>query len=154
MKEYLSRQSITFRDVDVSRDPTAASEMVRISGQQGVPVTVIDGQVVVGYDRPRLDVLLREAQGPRLGAAVADAVQMAAKGRTAERQGAYVGRVSPEGVAERAGLRVGDMIVALADREVTSALVLEQLVAAVKVGQRIPASFVREGLRSSTVLRF
>jgi S1-C subfamily serine protease len=154
VKEYLSQRSIPFRDVDVSRDRAAAEEMVRITGQQGVPVTVIDGQPVVGFDRARIDAMLREAQRPRLGAAVADAASMARRGRSSESHGAYVGRVSPGGVAERAGLQAGDVIVALAGRDVHSALHLEQLVAAVRPGQRLPLSFVRAGQRHDAVLSF
>ena len=48
-------------EIDVSRDRTAADEMVRLTGQLGVPVTVIDGQVVVGFDRPHLEQLLASA---------------------------------------------------------------------------------------------
>jgi S1-C subfamily serine protease len=154
VKEYLSRRSIPFRDVDVSRDPAAAAEMVRLSGQQGVPVTVIDGQTVIGYDQARLDALLREAERPRLGAAVADAAEMARKGRSSEQRGAYIGRVASDGVAQRAGLQPGDVIVVLAGREVQSALHLEQLVAAVRPGQRLPLTFVRNEQRHDTVLEF
>jgi len=44
--------------VDVSRDASAAREMVAKSGQMGVPQAWIDGQVVVGFDRARVDSLL------------------------------------------------------------------------------------------------
>ena len=54
VKQYLTQRSIAFREVDVSRDQAAAAEMVRQTGQQGVPVTVIDGQTVVGLDYPML----------------------------------------------------------------------------------------------------
>lgn len=58
LKGYLRQRNIAFRDVDVSRDATAAREMVRRSGQMGVPQAWIDGQVVVGFDRARVDSLL------------------------------------------------------------------------------------------------
>lgn len=58
LKKYLSEQRIAFKDVDVSRDARAAQEMVRKSGQMGVPQAWIDGQVVVGFDRKRIDNLL------------------------------------------------------------------------------------------------
>lgn len=57
-KRYLRERQIRFYDVDVSRDPAAAREMVRKSGQQGVPVLDIDGRIVVGFDRARIDALL------------------------------------------------------------------------------------------------
>ncbi|MEW6045612.1 MAG: glutaredoxin family protein [Bacillota bacterium] len=57
-KRYLRERQIRFYDVDVSRDPKAAQEMVRKSGQQGVPVIDINGRIVVGFDRPKIDALL------------------------------------------------------------------------------------------------
>ncbi len=57
-KQYLRSRGIAFTDVDVSRDMQAARDMVRMSGQQGVPVIRIDNQVVVGFDRPKIDRLL------------------------------------------------------------------------------------------------
>ena len=58
-KHYFRQIGIRFRDVDVSRDPAAARDMVRRSGQRGVPVIDIGGQIVVGFDRPKIDQLLR-----------------------------------------------------------------------------------------------
>ena len=59
LKSYLRSKNIAFKDVDVSRDASAAREMVSKSGQMGVPQAWIDGQVVVGFDRARVDNLLR-----------------------------------------------------------------------------------------------
>ncbi len=58
LKAYLRSKNIAFKDVDVSRDASAAREMVSKSGQMGVPQAWIDGQVVVGFDRARVDNLL------------------------------------------------------------------------------------------------
>jgi glutaredoxin len=44
--------------VDVSRDPAAARDMIRRSGQQGVPVIDIGGKIVVGFDRVKIDKYL------------------------------------------------------------------------------------------------
>ncbi len=57
-KKYLSSKNIAFEDVDVSNDRTAAMEMVRKSGQRGVPVIEIGDNVVVGFDQNRIDSLL------------------------------------------------------------------------------------------------
>ncbi|MGE5375634.1 MAG: glutaredoxin family protein [Bacteroidota bacterium] len=57
-KKYFREKGIKFKDVDVSRDPVAARDMVRRSGQQGVPVIDIGGKIVVGFDRPRIDKYL------------------------------------------------------------------------------------------------
>ena len=57
-KRYLRQHQVPFKDVDVSRDSAAARDMVRRSGQQGVPVLDIGGKVVVGFDQPKIDRLL------------------------------------------------------------------------------------------------
>ena len=54
-KQYFRQKGIKFKDVDVSRDPVAARDMVRRSGQQGVPVIDIGGKIVVGFDRGKID---------------------------------------------------------------------------------------------------
>ena len=154
VKEYLSQRAVPFREVDVAADRAAAMEMVRLTGQQGVPVTVIDGQAVVGFDRPRLEQLLSQAQRPRLGAAVADAADMAAKGRTTLSQGAYVGRVTPGGAAERAGLQAGDVITEIARQPIQGAEAVERVVARVRPGQAVPLTYVRDGRRYETTLQF
>ena len=51
-------------EVNVSRDQVVAEEMVRISWRSGVPVTMIDGEPVVGYDPRRPDYLLESARRP------------------------------------------------------------------------------------------
>ena len=57
-KRYFRDNGIKFRDVDVSRDAAAARDMVRRSGQMGVPVIDIGGKIVVGFDRPKIDRFL------------------------------------------------------------------------------------------------
>ena len=120
-----------FREIDVSRDAAAGQEMVRLSGQRGVPVVTIDKQVIVGFDRSGIDRALASAQRPRLGAAVASAADMRAQGRCNTGRGAYVGSVHPGGVADRAGVRVGDVIVAFGNQDVQSDVHLQQLLAGV-----------------------
>ncbi len=57
-KEFLKEHGIEFEEVDVSSDREAALEMVKKSGQMGVPVTEIDGKIVVGFDQALLEELL------------------------------------------------------------------------------------------------
>jgi len=57
-KRYFREKGVRFRDVDVSRDPIAARDMQRRSGQMGVPVIDIGGRIIVGFDRPKIDQLL------------------------------------------------------------------------------------------------
>jgi glutaredoxin-like YruB-family protein len=49
-KEFLKQNNIQFTDIDVSADKTAAEEMVKKSGQMGVPVLDIDGAIIIGAD--------------------------------------------------------------------------------------------------------
>jgi glutaredoxin-like YruB-family protein len=58
IKDYFKQHQITYRDIDVSKDTKAAEEMVKRSGQQGVPQTSINGQMVIGFDKQKIDQLL------------------------------------------------------------------------------------------------
>ncbi|MCF6185384.1 MAG: hypothetical protein L3J56_12340 [Bacteroidales bacterium] len=58
LKNYLRDNNIKFRDIDVSKDQKAAENMVKKSGQQGVPQSIINGQVIVGFDKVKIDKLL------------------------------------------------------------------------------------------------
>lgn len=58
IKRHLQENKIQYREVDVSRDQKAAEEMVRRSGQQGVPQTDINGEIIVGFDKTRINRLL------------------------------------------------------------------------------------------------
>ncbi len=58
LKEFLRENNIQFEDIMVDSDYNAAMEMIRISGQRGVPVAEINGNVVVGFDQERIKRLL------------------------------------------------------------------------------------------------
>ncbi|MBU1578406.1 MAG: glutaredoxin family protein [Bacteroidetes bacterium] len=58
LKSYLRTHSIRFTDVDVSKNQSAAEKMVRRSGQQGVPQTDINGEIIVGFDKAKINRLL------------------------------------------------------------------------------------------------
>jgi len=58
LKTYLDMKGVRYTDVDVSRDQKAAEDLVKRSGQQGVPQTDINGQIIVGFDQKRIDTLL------------------------------------------------------------------------------------------------
>jgi len=59
LKEWLKQNKVSFEDIDVSKDEKAAMEMVEKSGQMGVPVTEINGEIVVGFDVNALKKLLK-----------------------------------------------------------------------------------------------
>jgi glutaredoxin 3 len=54
-KEYLSGRKVRYTDIDVASDREKAKEMVAVSGQGGVPVLIINGRVIIGFDRPLID---------------------------------------------------------------------------------------------------
>lgn len=58
LKNYLRKHRIRFSDVDVSRDTSALQEMKSKSGQQGVPQTDIEGDMIIGFDQSRINRLL------------------------------------------------------------------------------------------------
>jgi glutaredoxin len=54
VKEYLSQKQISFEDRDITTHPTAMSELQKL-GFMTTPVTVIDGESIVGFDVSKLD---------------------------------------------------------------------------------------------------
>ncbi len=58
VKSYLRQKGVVFKNVDVSRDRRAAEDMVRRTGQQGVPVVLIGSKAIVGFDKPKIDKYL------------------------------------------------------------------------------------------------
>lgn len=151
-KQFLNRQGVPFVEKNVAADRNAAMEMVRISGQQGVPVITVDGQVVVGFDQPRLMQLLKNAQ-PRLGASVADAARQTKKHPGIPATGAYIGKVRGGSPAERAGLRQGDVVTALGGQPVVVADDLHKLVSDMPKGRDLSLTFVRNGEKKESLIR-
>ncbi len=130
---------VRYKEVDVSRDPTAAAEMVQKSGQRGVPVVAVDDQVVVGFDPERLQTLIGRAahRRPALGLSIADASRMAMKVGAIPVFGAYVGKVAPSSPAERAGIRPGDIITEANFRPISNAADLEKVLEGLAAGSRL-----------------
>lgn len=146
MKAWLSQKGISYTEKDVSRDQAAAYEMIRKSGQQGVPVIDIDDQVVVGFDRRRLETILAASTAkPTLGAAVADAERILTLKRLAPMRGAYIGRVVAGSLASKLSLRIGDVITELAGRTITSAEDVIQTMRLLERGQVLTVTYVRDG---------
>jgi glutaredoxin-like YruB-family protein len=57
-KRYFIEKRIRFTEVDVSRNEGAASDMVRRTGQMGVPVILINNRPIVGFDKQKINQLL------------------------------------------------------------------------------------------------
>jgi len=58
LKSYFKTHNIRFTDIDVSKNQSAAEQMVRRSGQQGVPQTDINGEIIIGFDKAKINRLL------------------------------------------------------------------------------------------------
>ena len=58
VKEYLSQKGINYTEHDLSKDISKAREMVEKTGQMGVPVIIIDENIVIGFNRGKIDELL------------------------------------------------------------------------------------------------
>jgi glutaredoxin-like YruB-family protein len=58
LKTFLRKNGIRYTEVDVASNQSAAQDMVRKSGQQGVPQTDINGEIVIGFDQAKLNRLL------------------------------------------------------------------------------------------------
>lgn len=59
-KHYLDGLGVKYKDIDVEHDAAAAVELVKKTGQAGIPVLEIGDSVIIGFDRPKIDTALRE----------------------------------------------------------------------------------------------
>jgi glutaredoxin 3 len=146
VKDFLSQRGISFEERDVSRNSSYAQELANSTGQMGVPVTIIDGQVVVGFDRGRLELLTAQKQAgqrPPFGASIADAGKITAERGLGVTIGAYVGGVRPGSVAQKIGLAPGDIISELNMRRIGNADDLENALSSLSSGSRISLVFLR-----------
>ncbi|MCL5257258.1 MAG: PDZ domain-containing protein [Chloroflexi bacterium] len=149
-----------YTEYDVSTNQEKAREMVQKSGQMGVPVITVDGQVVIGFNRQRLEQLL--AQGPQgqpqgapqpphpsLGLSIADA-QRQLPGTT----GAYVGSVDATSPGGKAGILEGDIITEIKGRPVAMANDVAKAMAEVKPGENVPVTVLRQGQQVKVQVAF
>jgi glutaredoxin-like YruB-family protein len=157
LKSYLEQHRVEYTERDVSVDRAAAEEMVQRSGQMGVPVTVIGDQVVVGFDRARIDSLLGngdDGNRPHFGLKIADASKVGPKLGMAPVFGALVGDMAPSSVGERAGIQPGDIITEFNMRPIHGADDLEQSLTSLAPGQRAVIVLLRgeQTLRTEVVV--
>ena len=58
LKGYLKKNLIEFEDIDISKDEKQLQTMIKDSGQMAVPVVDIDGEIIIGFDKEKIDKLL------------------------------------------------------------------------------------------------
>jgi S1-C subfamily serine protease len=144
-KEFLRKEGVPFEVRDVSVDQQAAREMVQRTRQMGVPVIADEAEAIVGFDLPRLQrMAARHRRGPGLGLKVTDAK---------DGPGAYVGGVREGSPGDRAGVQVGDVVVELSGRAVSSVADLEQIAAKRPPGQPTSLTVQRGNERVTLILR-
>jgi glutaredoxin-like YruB-family protein len=59
VKQYLHSKDLIFTEINVASDPVGASEMVKKSGQRGVPVVDINGNIIIGFNQAEIDKFLQ-----------------------------------------------------------------------------------------------
>lgn len=59
-KQYLDKLGVEYEDVDVDKDPANARAAIEKSQQMGIPVIDIDGTIIIGFDRPKIDAALKD----------------------------------------------------------------------------------------------
>jgi len=146
LKEFLSQKGVDFKEYDVSDNPVAASELARRSGQMGVPVTFIDSEMVIGFDRPRLEQALAKmpkSERPSFGASIADASRVTAQQGRGITLGAYIGSIRPGSIAETIGLKVGDIVTDINGQRIMRANDMEMALARLQKGSRLNVTFSR-----------
>ena len=152
-----------YEEKDVATDYAAAMEMIRRSGQQGVPVVATEDEVILGFDQVRLKRLADKYAAPKrppLGILAADADDYLtrhpekAAALPEGTKGVYVGKIRPDTVADRAGIQAGDVIVGAAGKRLRGMAQLDQLVGALKPGAELAVRYLRNGEETTATLQF
>jgi S1-C subfamily serine protease len=140
---------VKFQEFDVSRDRAAAEEMVKFTGQMGVPVIIIDGQVVVGFDRARIRELLAGgvpvSEPLRFGLKIADALATAPRMGLNAVPGAIIGDVTPGLLGEKVGFKTGDIVTQINGGRIEGAADMEKALKTLKSGDIATFLFLRAG---------
>ncbi len=143
-KSFLDGLGVKYTEYDVSRDREAAEEMVTMTGQMGVPVIVINGEAIIGFDRARIQTLLASSDNRkpvRFGLKITDA----GKNGSGKISGALIGAVTPGFLGGKAGLKAGDVITEINTRRISGAADMEQALKGLKTGIIATILFRRNG---------
>ncbi|MGM0368332.1 MAG: glutaredoxin domain-containing protein [Actinomycetota bacterium] len=60
VKDYLASKGVKFKDIDIAKDKKYLDEMVKKSGQMGIPVIDIDGNIIIGFEKEEIDKAVEE----------------------------------------------------------------------------------------------
>lgn len=126
---------------DVSVDQAAAQEMIRRTGQGGVPVITAGNEVIIGFDRPKLEQVAHryaEAGGPGRGLKLGLLVRNTPNG-------VEIGGARPGSPAERSGARAGDLLESVNGQPIRSVSDLERVTQSAAPGRPITLDVQRDG---------
>ncbi|MCC6674500.1 MAG: PDZ domain-containing protein [Thermomicrobiales bacterium] len=163
VKDFLGKAGVPYEEKRVDSDYDAAMEMIQRSGQQGVPVIAADNDIIVGFDQPRLARIVERYGRPKrapLGLLAADTSSYfanhpeIAEAYPEGSRGIFVGEVKPGSVADKAGIRRGDVITSVAGKRVKNMATLDQLIDTLESGQHVKARFVRPDDSGEVVFQF
>ena len=131
--------------------------MVALTGQMGVPVIVVNGEAIIGFNRSRLEQLLsnnNSVQRIAFGLSVADASKIAQRAGSTPIFGAFIGKVAPSSPGARAGLIQGDIIMEINLRPIHNADDMEKAILLLHPKDRVVIEFTRgrENLRAEITL--
>jgi S1-C subfamily serine protease len=119
--------------------------------------------VIVGFDQARLARIAEKYAGPKrppLGLLAADAQDYVRRHPEAAAKlppgtkGVFVGQIRPDSVAERSGLRHGDVIVSVANKRVPNMKMLDDIVGTLKAGDKVNVRYIRDGQDQTTTFQF
>ena len=60
VKNYFNSLGVTYEEKNVETDPASGAEAVEKSGQRGIPVIDLDGEIIIGFDKPKIDTALKD----------------------------------------------------------------------------------------------
>lgn len=140
--DFFKRRSIEFTVYDVSENALAMEEMARISKQRHVPVIVIDDEVMIGFDMARLRQILPLQARSQIALGVSIAT---IKETDNHPPGAFVGGVNAGSLAERAGIKKGDIITEMMQRPVLGTPDIHQMTGQIIPGDAISLTVWRAG---------
>jgi S1-C subfamily serine protease len=140
---------VKYQEKDVSRDREAGQEMINLTGQMGVPVILINGEAIIGFDRQRIQELIAAskqsggAQPVKFGLKIADAQRVAPPSGAVAVTGAIIGEVAPGALGEKAGLKTGDIVTRINRQFITGAADMEHALVGIKPGDIVSIEFMR-----------
>jgi serine protease Do len=123
--------------------------MVKLTGQFGVPVIVIDNKPVVGFNRERIRELLAAGDASpkqvHFGLKIADATKIAPQMGMSPVSGALIGEVVPGFSGEKAGLKQGDIVTGINNIVIQNATDMENALVKLQPGNIVAILFLRSG---------